>query len=98
MVYFVKLSIGPDGRYHCVSCKKAFHKERHYITHKCIANTDYVDITGKEAIAGEGLWDASPGEEDDELADSSVDFRLVAMSALIIPCCIQTYLVERKKY
>ncbi|KAL5021554.1 hypothetical protein ScPMuIL_000709 [Solemya velum] len=42
--------IGKDGKYHCVRCKKSFRKERFFVTHKCLACSDYVDITKKEFV------------------------------------------------
>lgn len=45
---------GKDGRYHCARCKRAFTKERYFITHKCLASSDYVDISKKDVVKIEG--------------------------------------------
>lgn len=41
---------GPDGKLHCKCCKRSFTKERFFVTHKCLAVSDYVDITKKGAM------------------------------------------------
>lgn len=44
---------GPDGKLYCKACKKSFHKERFFKTHKCMPTTDYVDITRKNTLLAE---------------------------------------------
>lgn len=46
---------GADGKYHCKRCKKAFGKERHFLTHRCMATSDYVDISKRDVVKLEGL-------------------------------------------
>ena len=53
-----------DGKYHCVRCKKSFRRERHYNTHKCLADSNYVDITKKDLILQDGAGDSDEEEEE----------------------------------
>ena len=44
-------SAGPDGKLTCTRCKKTFHKERVFNAHKCVAVSDYVDLTSTKDLA-----------------------------------------------
>ena len=65
--------------FRCSSCKRAFRKERHYTTHKCLASSDYVDITRRELVeGGESGGEEGEGEDADSTADFHVYNRSVA--------------------
>ncbi|XP_029647572.1 zinc finger protein ZFAT isoform X2 [Octopus sinensis] len=66
---------GKDGKYHCARCKRAFPKERYFITHKCLATSDYVDISKKDVVKIEG----DESEEETEVTlvkDDEEDYKL----------------------
>ncbi|KAH9515590.1 hypothetical protein Btru_011507 [Bulinus truncatus] len=56
----------PDGKLGCPQCKRTFTKERHFITHKCLASSSYVDISKKEIVKLDS-------DEEDEVADLELD-------------------------
>ncbi|CAH1779573.1 unnamed protein product [Owenia fusiformis] len=71
--------IDEDGKIHCPRCKKSFHRARHFTSHKCMANTDYIDISKRSAIKAED--DPGPIDEkeldeieDDIDTDNTADF------------------------
>ncbi|GAB1603206.1 zinc finger protein ZFAT-like isoform X1 [Argonauta hians] len=92
---------GKDGKYHCTRCKRAFPKERYFITHKCLATSDYVDISKKDVVKIEG--DESEEEAEVTLVkDNEEDYKLQLseeeeasqvnpdLSPAPQPCSIQT--------
>ena len=64
---------GPDGRFHCPRCKKTFRRARHFTTHMCLADTDYLDLNEKEVKMDLDLF--TDDEEDKEDADPTVEFK-----------------------
>ncbi|KAK2186472.1 hypothetical protein NP493_199g06054 [Ridgeia piscesae] len=64
-----------DGLIHCPCCKKVFRRERHFTTHKCLASSDYVDITKKELMNTDELDSDGEAEEATD-ADNTADFHL----------------------
>lgn len=42
--------IGPDGRLICTRCKRSFHKGRVFNAHKCLAVSDYVDLSNPKEL------------------------------------------------
>ena len=62
-----------DGKLHCPSCKKTFSRQRHYNTHLCRANSDYVDLSLKDVQVD---LDLLSDEEEDDL-DHSTDYKYV---------------------
>ncbi|XP_064466718.1 zinc finger protein ZFAT-like isoform X2 [Ornithodoros turicata] len=76
---------GEDGMFHCTRCKKAFHKERHILGHKCMARGDYVDINEKkdmeteEVASGEVETTGEDNMDDEDMeeidADVTEDFK-----------------------
>ncbi|XP_041375842.1 zinc finger protein ZFAT-like [Gigantopelta aegis] len=63
-----------DGKLHCVRCKRMFTKERHFSTHKCLASSDYIDITQKDAIKMEAGEDIDLGDDDSDDAGAVEDY------------------------
>ncbi|PVD20845.1 hypothetical protein C0Q70_19006 [Pomacea canaliculata] len=51
---------GSDGKLRCGQCQRAFNKERHYKTHKCLASSAYVDISKRD------IFKIDSGDEDEE--------------------------------
>lgn len=71
--------MGADGKLYCKACKKSFHKERFFKTHKCMPTTDYVDITKKSVLTveyGENEEAASDDEEEELDNDEDKDFKV----------------------
>lgn len=65
---------GPDGRLTCRCCKRKFTKERFFNTHKCMASSDYVDISKKQAIGDSGPEDSDvDNDEDEEVKIQEID-------------------------
>ncbi|XP_064641279.1 zinc finger protein ZFAT-like [Lineus longissimus] len=65
------VSIGNDGRLHCPRCRRTFTRLRHYNSHRCLANSEYVDISKKEAVPGLEN-DADSGPENIDLDDEVI--------------------------
>lgn len=60
--------------YHCAECKKAYRKERHLLTHKCMGNGDYLDIMNKDAVAAHSDIDDDDGDDEYEYVQEE-DYR-----------------------
>ncbi|XP_064610516.1 zinc finger protein ZFAT-like isoform X2 [Liolophura sinensis] len=70
-----------DGKYHCKRCKKAFGKERHFLTHRCMAASDYVDISKRDVVKLEGDEDGDEDEDDINMSmevEDSDEYKLPA--------------------
>ncbi|XP_062576812.1 zinc finger protein ZFAT-like [Saccostrea cucullata] len=71
--------MGADGKLYCKACKKSFHKERFFKTHRCMPTTDYVDITKKSVLTveyGENEEAVSASEDEELDNDEDKDFRV----------------------
>ncbi|KAL8564633.1 hypothetical protein ACOMHN_032189 [Nucella lapillus] len=59
-----------DGKLRCPNCHRAFNKERHFKTHKCLASSLYIDISKREVKIDSGdeeeLEDTEAGAIDDD--------------------------------
>ena len=56
IIYFLYFTVwsDKDGKLHCPNCHRAFNKERHFRTHKCLANSLYIDISKREVRLDSG--------------------------------------------
>ena len=56
IIYFLYFTVwsDKDGKLHCPNCHRAFNKERHFKTHKCLANSLYIDISKREVRLDSG--------------------------------------------
>ena len=48
--YSFPIHKGPDGKLTCTRCKKVFNKQRVFNAHKCVAISDYVDLTNTKDL------------------------------------------------
>ncbi|KAL3859095.1 hypothetical protein ACJMK2_009328, partial [Sinanodonta woodiana] len=70
---------GKDGKLICVRCKRSFNRERFFTTHKCLASSDFVDISQKDVKfdsgdeEGDKDMDREAMEVDEEYDDDAKD-------------------------
>ena len=41
---------GPDGKLTCTRCKRVFNKERVFNAHRCLAVSDYIDLSNTKDL------------------------------------------------
>ena len=47
------LLLGADGKLNCTRCKRSFNKERVFNAHKCLAVSDYIDLSNTKDLVKE---------------------------------------------